>query len=175
MAEIEAPPEVLLWVTLFTPGAFQLAEAPRRTRPDRYAFRAGPGTRQGISIYSRTVMITAAFAGASNSKALPRPMRLTSPLNLPALGGHQPLCVPCIVCRGDLWMRDRLGCDPPKLVVNTVTPEGFPFSPKLQGSCRLVRQRLPRPACCSTRYLCHAVRSLCWLGLGTASFKICPP
>jgi hypothetical protein len=60
-----------------------------RQRPNRYAFRAGRNLPDKEFRYLRTVIVTAAVYWGFNSKLRGYP--LTSPLNLPALGRHQPL------------------------------------------------------------------------------------
>ena len=56
-----------------------------RQRPDRYAFRAGRNLPDKEFRYLRTVIVTAAVYRGFGSRLV------TSPLNLPALGRHQPL------------------------------------------------------------------------------------
>jgi hypothetical protein len=60
---------------------------PSRQRPDRYAIRAGRNSPDKEFRYLRTVIVTAAVHRGFGS-ALSTP-----PLNLPALGRCQPLCV----------------------------------------------------------------------------------
>ena len=63
----------------------------------RYTFRAGRNLPDKEFRYLRTVIVTAAVHRGFNSKL--HPFRLTSPLNLPALGRCQPLYVRFRVCR----------------------------------------------------------------------------
>ena len=58
-----------------------------RQRPNRYAFRAGRNLPDKEFRYLRTVIVTAAVYWGFNSML----RCLTSPLNLPAPGRHQPL------------------------------------------------------------------------------------
>ena len=58
-----------------------------RQRPDRYAFRAGRNLPDKEFRYLRTVIVTAAvYRGFRSGLSTP-------PVNLPALGRHQPLYV----------------------------------------------------------------------------------
>ena len=64
---------------------------PSRQRPDRYTIRAGRNSPDKEFRYLRTVIVTAAVHRGFNSQLLPEGM--TAPLNLPALGRCQPLCI----------------------------------------------------------------------------------
>jgi hypothetical protein len=68
-----------------------------RQRSTRYTFRAGRNLPDKEFRYLRTVIVTAAVHRGFNSKLLP--FRMTSPLNLPALGRCQPLYVRLRVSR----------------------------------------------------------------------------
>src|SRR3954468_4023103 len=93
---------VLLWVTRIFTGLSISPGPSSRQCPDRYAFRAGRNLPDKEFRYLRTVIVTAAVYWGFNSKLCPDKSERTSPLNLPALGRHQPLYVHSRVCR-DLW------------------------------------------------------------------------
>src|SRR5262249_28015504 len=85
-----------------------ISPSPRsRQCSSRYAFRAGRNLPDKEFRYLRTVIVTAAVDRCFGSQLRPRtplrrPRRLTAPLNIPALGRHQPLYVG--LRRGmDLW------------------------------------------------------------------------
>src|SRR5690554_6907409 len=83
---------VLSRVTCIFTGTTISPSPPLRQRPSRCAFRAGRNLPDKEFRYLRTVIVTAAIDRGFNSKLrrLQR-RRLTSPLNLPALGRRQPL------------------------------------------------------------------------------------
>ena len=65
-----------------------------RQRPDRYAFRAGRNLPDKEFRYLRTVIVTAAVHWGFNSNLHKSTcVKLSSPLNLPALGRRQPLYI----------------------------------------------------------------------------------
>ena len=84
-------------VRIFTDKSISPSLSPRQ-RPDRYAFRAGRNLPDKEFRYLRTVIVTAAVHRGFGRELR---QRLTSFLNLPALGRRQP---PYIVLRlsGDL-------------------------------------------------------------------------
>ncbi len=78
---------VLSRVTRIFTGASISPGPSLRQCPDRYAFRAGRNLPDKEFRYLRTVIVTAAVYRGFGSRLI------TPPLNLPALGRHQPLYI----------------------------------------------------------------------------------
>jgi hypothetical protein len=73
-----------------------------RQCPTRYAIRAGRNLPDKEFRYLRTVIVTAAVHRGFGSELRQTEVRLTLPLNLPALGRRQPLYISFRFSR-DLW------------------------------------------------------------------------
>jgi hypothetical protein len=86
---------------IFTPTSISPGPSLRQC-PARYAIRAGRNLPDKEFRYLRTVIVTAAVHRGFGSKLRHARARLTSPLNLPALGRRQPLYFSLRFSR-DLW------------------------------------------------------------------------
>ena len=93
---------VLLRVTrIFTRSSISPGPSLRQCS-DCYAVRAGRNLPDKEFRYLRTVIVTAAVHRGFGSELLLTEVRITPPLNLPALGRRQPLYV-ALRLRRDLW------------------------------------------------------------------------
>src|SRR5258708_25762850 len=95
-----------------------------RQRPDREAFRAGRNLPDKEFRYLRTVIVTAAVHRGFSSRLS------TPPVNLPALGRHQPVYVGSSPSHRPVFLvNSRLG-----LVTATGSPP-YPLPPSSRGKC----------------------------------------
>ena len=81
---------LLQQTSIFTRTSISPGLMPRQCS-SRYTFRAGRNLPDKGFRYLRTVIVTAAVHRGFGSKLLPTEVRITSFLNLPALGRYQPL------------------------------------------------------------------------------------
>ena len=150
---------VLLRVTGIFTGPSISPGPSLRQRPDRYTFRAGRNLPDKEFRYLRTVIVTAAVYWGFGSAAC------TPPLNLPALGRHQPLYVHLTALAGTcVFVKQSPGpvlCGPLTLhAASRFTLHGAPLLPKLRGQfAEFLNEGSPvhlgilyQPTCVGLRY-----------------------